>query len=163
MSKTPLTIFGLLVVLVAVIVFLALDKAGSEGAAPVPVEPQDEAAKQIFATNCGRCHTLAAGGTEGVVGPNLDQILALPAAPSTGSAADVAKANEQTYLTTYTRVLSAVTCGRSGRMPKGILQESDAREVAAFVAAYAGQLSPGQGPLVPPGQRKMPPPDPCPG
>ena len=27
----------------------------------------------MFATNCGTCHTLAAAGTDGIVGPNLDE------------------------------------------------------------------------------------------
>lgn len=30
--------------------------------------------KEIFTTNCGTCHTLAAAETSGAVGPNLDQI-----------------------------------------------------------------------------------------
>ena len=30
--------------------------------------------KDIFAANCGSCHTLAAAGTSGTVGPNLDQL-----------------------------------------------------------------------------------------
>jgi mono/diheme cytochrome c family protein len=40
-------------------------------------EPADEAAPagaQIFVeTDCGSCHTLAAAGTNGTVGPNLDE------------------------------------------------------------------------------------------
>ena len=30
--------------------------------------------KDIFVANCGSCHTLAAAGTSGKVGPNLDQL-----------------------------------------------------------------------------------------
>ena len=30
---------------------------------------------QLFAQSCGSCHTLAAAGTNGTVGPNLDQVL----------------------------------------------------------------------------------------
>jgi cbb3-type cytochrome c oxidase subunit III len=30
--------------------------------------------KGLFASNCGSCHTLAAAGTSGQIGPNLDQI-----------------------------------------------------------------------------------------
>jgi mono/diheme cytochrome c family protein len=30
--------------------------------------------KEVFAANCGTCHTLAAAGTNGTVGPNLDQL-----------------------------------------------------------------------------------------
>jgi mono/diheme cytochrome c family protein len=30
--------------------------------------------KQVFLANCGSCHTLAAAGTTGQLGPNLDQV-----------------------------------------------------------------------------------------
>lgn len=30
--------------------------------------------KALFASNCGSCHTLSAAGTNGQVGPNLDQV-----------------------------------------------------------------------------------------
>jgi mono/diheme cytochrome c family protein len=30
--------------------------------------------KTVFTQNCGSCHTLAAAGTSGTVGPNLDQL-----------------------------------------------------------------------------------------
>jgi mono/diheme cytochrome c family protein len=29
----------------------------------------------IFASNCGTCHTLAAAGTDGTTGPNLDDLM----------------------------------------------------------------------------------------
>jgi mono/diheme cytochrome c family protein len=32
------------------------------------------AGKKVFAANCGSCHTLAAAGTNGNVGPNLDEL-----------------------------------------------------------------------------------------
>ena len=32
-----------------------------------------EAGKTVFTSNCGGCHTLEAAGTNGQVGPNLDQ------------------------------------------------------------------------------------------
>jgi mono/diheme cytochrome c family protein len=32
------------------------------------------AGKQVFEANCGSCHTLAAAGTNGNVGPNLDDL-----------------------------------------------------------------------------------------
>jgi hypothetical protein len=46
-------------------------------------------------------------------------------------------------------------------MPRGILQGADAQEVAGFVAAYAGQLGPGQGPLLPADERKLTPAQAC--
>jgi mono/diheme cytochrome c family protein len=48
--------------------------AGVPGAAP-PKVPGGPGA-QVFASNgCGGCHTLAAAGTGGTVGPNLDEVL----------------------------------------------------------------------------------------
>jgi len=42
---------------------------------PPPEEPGDEPTdgREIFVDNCGSCHTLAAAGTSGTVGPNLDE------------------------------------------------------------------------------------------
>jgi mono/diheme cytochrome c family protein len=161
MSKTPLRIFGLVVVVVAVVAVVAFLSTGSDDAATVPVKSQDREAQQIFSTNCGACHTLAAGGTDGVVGPNLDVILPTSATPPEGSAEEVQKANENTFNSEYGRVLNAITCGLNGRMPRGILQGADAQEVAGFVAAYAGQLGPGQGPLLPADERKLTPAQAC--
>jgi len=49
--------------------------AGVPGAAP-PKVPGGPGA-QVFANNgCGGCHTLAAAGSGGVTGPNLDEFLA---------------------------------------------------------------------------------------
>ncbi len=163
MSKRPFLIFGAFVAVVAVIGYMAFSKEGSDEAVAVPVEQADQAAMEIFATNCGACHTLAAGGTDGVVGPNLDQILPTQVAPPAGTPEEVAKANEQAYEGVYGRVLNAVTCGLEGRMPAGILQGSDAQQVAGFVAAYAGQLAEDQGPLVPADERATPAAEPCSG
>lgn len=52
-----------------------------EGAAPEEEGTEEggtaatgSAGESIFTTNCATCHTLAAAGAEGTVGPNLDQI-----------------------------------------------------------------------------------------
>ena len=87
--------------------------------------PSTRRRKEIFATNCGPCHTLEAAGTDGVVGPNLDELL--------GTSADI-EANT-------TRVETAILEGLSGRMPAGILQGEDAEEVASFVADNADYVS----------------------
>jgi mono/diheme cytochrome c family protein len=163
MSKRPFLIFGALVALVAVIGYIAFSKEGSDEAVAVPVESADQETQEIFATNCGTCHTLAAGGTDGVVGPNLDEILPTQVTPPTGTAEEVAEANESAYGGVYSRVLNAVTCGLEGRMPAGILQGEDAQEVAAFVAAYAGQLGEDQGPLLPAEDRSTPSAESCAG
>jgi mono/diheme cytochrome c family protein len=161
MNKTPVFIFAAVVVVVAAIGWLLFSKEGSEKASAVPVESEDKQAQEMFATNCGTCHTLAAAGTDGVVGPNLDEILPTQVAPPEGTAEEVADANLQAYDGAYGRVLTAVVCGLGGRMPAGILQDADAQEVSGFVAAYAGQFSEDQGPLVPADERETPAPDEC--
>jgi mono/diheme cytochrome c family protein len=150
MSKTPFVIFGIFAaVCVLVIPYLALGKEGDEEAAIVKVADRDQAAKELFATSCGRCHTLAAAGTEGVVGPDLDDRLV------TGGI-NTAEA----YEGLYSRVLTAITCGfGAGRMPQGILEGENAKQVAQFVAAYAGQID--KGPTLDTATADTPEPDPC--
>jgi mono/diheme cytochrome c family protein len=136
MSKRPFVIFGIFAAICLLLIpIVALGKEGDEDAGTVEVASRDREAQQIFATNCGTCHTLAAGGTDGVVGPNLDELLV----PSAVNSAQSFEGNS-------TRVMNAVTCGIEGRMPRGILEDAEAQEVAKFVAAYAGQV--GKGPVV---------------
>jgi mono/diheme cytochrome c family protein len=153
MSKAPFIVFGLFAALcVLVIPILALGKEGGEQAGIVEVADRDRDSKQLFATNCGPCHTLAAAGTDGIVGPDLDDLLVTSGVNSA-----------ETYEASYPRVLQAITCGvppGGGRMPPNILLGDDATEVAAFVAAYAGQI--GSGPVVDTATASKPSPDPCP-
>ena len=149
MSKRPFVLFGLLAaVCLLVIPFFALGKEGDQNAARVKVEPQDQPSKKLFADNCGACHTLAAAGTDGVVGPDLDDLLVTSGSNSA-----------EQYDGIYSRVVNAVTCGLGGRMPKGILLGEEAKQVAAFVAAYAGQID--KGPTVDIASAKKPDPAPC--
>jgi mono/diheme cytochrome c family protein len=136
MNRTPFIVFGVFAAICAIAIPVwALASKGGEDAGTVDVAAQDRDAQELFATNCGTCHTLAAGGTDGVVGPDLDALL-ITSGENT----------PETYQSIYTRVIQAVTCGVQGRMPKAILLDEDAREVAQFVAAYAGQI--GKGPTV---------------
>ena len=53
--------------------------AGASGTASTPVPPREKidnsAGARVFATaGCGSCHTLAAAGSAGLIGPNLDQL-----------------------------------------------------------------------------------------
>lgn len=136
MSKRPFVIFGAFAAIcVLVIPFIALGKEGDAQSGDVQVAARDEGGKALVFENCGQCHTLAAAGIDGIVGPNLDQLLV----PSGANSA-------QMYEGLYTRVIQALTCGVKGRMPKGILVGDEAESAAAFVAAYAGQI--GKGPTV---------------
>ena len=74
--------------------------------------------KQIFTQSCGTCHTLSDAGTNGQVGPNLDQL----------------KPNKA-------RVLSAIENGGagSGAMPANIVTGAEAEAVATYVSSVAGK------------------------
>jgi mono/diheme cytochrome c family protein len=75
--------------------------------------------KQIFASNCGGCHTLADAGTNGQVGPNLDDLKPSKAV-----------------------VVRQVNNG-GGQMPafKGKLSAAQINAVATYVSSVAGKSS----------------------
>jgi sulfite dehydrogenase len=135
MSKRPIVIFGLFAAICLVgLPFWALQAKGGEDASPeASVPASDKQGLELFQINCGACHTLAAAGTDGVVGPNLDELLGTGAPDAT-----TIKSNRD-------RVLSAVENGIGGRMPKGILEGEQAKQVAQFVAdnlEYIGSSGP---------------------
>ncbi len=135
MNRAPFLIFGGFALVCLLIVVKVVSGQGAASAAPVAVASQDQDGKELFVNNCGPCHTLAAAGADGVVGPNLDQVLA--------------PGGNATYEGSYGRALSAITCGfGGGRMPAGIIQGENAQEVSAFVGAYAGQAGSASDPLV---------------
>jgi len=74
--------------------------------------------RELFARNCGTCHTLATARTSGRVGPNLDQLRPPKAL-----------------------VVNAIMVGRArgqGQMPAQLLVGKEADDVASFVGATAG-------------------------
>lgn len=134
MNKKPFVIFGLVLVLLAVVIpFWAFERDGdSSKNRGIPAE--DTPGKMAFQTNCGNCHTLYAAGTDGDFGPNLDQKLAPAGAATDKTAIEGIK----------TQVMTALEDGAdspdvSGRMPPGIVTGTVAEEIADFVAHYAGQ------------------------
>jgi mono/diheme cytochrome c family protein len=127
MKRSTFVMFGIVVLLLGVgIPAWALSQEGSQSAAG-EVASGLQGGKDLFVTNCGACHTLAEAGTDGVIGPDLDELLAPPSA----SAPDPA--------TIKPRVLSAINNGVGGRMPKGVVSGQQAEEVATFVGQVAGQ------------------------
>ncbi len=73
--------------------------------------------KSIFTANCAACHTLADAGTNGTVGPNLDD-----AKPS------------------HDKVVAQVTNGGGGMPPfKGKLDDQQIQAVADYVSSVAGK------------------------
>lgn len=127
MKRSTFIVFGLLAILFAVLLPVwALSREGSEDASPESVPASLEEGKELFITNCGACHTLAKAGTDGVVGPDLDELLAPPAPTDPDPA------------TIKPRVLAAIEDGVEGRMPAGILSGDQAQVVADFVSKCAG-------------------------
>jgi mono/diheme cytochrome c family protein len=128
LSKRTFVLFGIFAVFFGLLLpYWAISKEGEESASPEKVASSDEEAKQLFQTNCGACHTLARAGTDGIVGPNLDDVLG---GGTPGSNED--------------RVANAIQNGFNsegfqGYMPAGILEGEDAELVANFVARVAGQ------------------------
>jgi cytochrome c550 len=123
MRKRTFVTFGVFALMFAVLLPLwAIGKEGEQGASPERVAASDEDAKLLFQQNCGSCHTLARAGTDGIVGPDLDDLL-----------------GQGTPEANKTRVLNAIRNGIEGRMPAGILQGQDAETVADFVSRVAGQ------------------------
>lgn len=73
--------------------------------------------KTIFTSNCGSCHTLAAAGTNGTVGPNLDQL-------------KPALARVKTQVTNGGAIMPAF---------EGKLTDAQITAVAKYVAEHAGK------------------------
>ncbi|HET6998605.1 MAG TPA: c-type cytochrome [Solirubrobacterales bacterium] len=138
MSKRTFIVFGLLIlVLAAVIPWLAFRSKGDAETGDQQVAAHLKGGQELFQINCGTCHAFYAAGTDGNYGPDLDELLA-PSGPPTGPSA------KATVKATEGRVLNAVEKGvdsstEPGRMPGGILNEQDSKEVAEFVAATAGE------------------------
>jgi mono/diheme cytochrome c family protein len=112
-NRAPFLIFGAFAIVCLLFGAKVLAGAGSEG--NVAVASQDEDGKELFISNCGPCHTLAAAGTDGSVGPNLDDL-----------EPDAA------------RVLTAIQ-EAPGVMPEGLAEGAEAQAIADYVAGAAGK------------------------
>jgi len=85
----------------------------------VDLTASEASGRATFAKYCSTCHTLRASNAVGKVGPNLDVLH-----PPKGL------------------ILDAIKNGRArgqGQMPAGVVDGQDAQDVAAYVAAVAGQ------------------------
>lgn len=139
MSKRTFIWFGILVVVLAVVIpWLAFRSKGDAETGDQKVASNLKSGQSLFQTNCGTCHTLYSAGTDGNYAPNLDELLA-PSGPPEGDPETV----ESTIKATEGRVLNAVENGINsstpGRMPGGILNKEQAKEVSEFVANTAGE------------------------
>ena len=107
------------------------------GAGGLVTKGDKDAGKKLFRQKCAGCHTLAAAGASGTIGPNLDDSFAQ--ARSEGfkesAIADIV-AGQIKYAGQYATGsgLSKLT----GNMPANLVRGQAVDDVAAFVAANAG-------------------------
>jgi mono/diheme cytochrome c family protein len=93
-----------------------------------PLSPAESHGRDLFVQHCGSCHTFAAAGTVGQIGPNLEDIAV--------NEADVLHA-----IRTGGGRHSHGAGGKTGNMPRNLVTGQDAQDVAAFVAANASGSS----------------------
>jgi mono/diheme cytochrome c family protein len=104
---------------------LLLAGCGTGGKAPAQADQQN-GQKLFTSSGCGGCHVLAAAGSVGTIGPNLDDAFA-------GSRQQGFK------LSTIENVVLDQIRLANPPMPRNLVKGQDAVDVAAFVAGVAGQ------------------------
>jgi mono/diheme cytochrome c family protein len=105
--------------------------------------PADRAnGKQLFVQKCGSCHTLADAGTQGKIGPNLDDAFAGPREQGFKESAIRNVVHDQIlYPVTNPSGLDVGLNGVEKKvtgMPANLVTGADASDVAAYVASVAG-------------------------
>ena len=103
---------------------LLLAGCGTGGKAPAHAD-QANGQKLFISSGCGGCHVLAAAGSQGTTGPNLDYAFA-------GSRSQGFKQS------TLENVVLDQIREANPPMPKNLVKGQDAVDVAAYVAAVAG-------------------------
>ena len=102
------------------------------------------AGKTLFTQKCGSCHVLDRAGTKGVQGPNLDDAFGPARSKGLG---------EETVAGVVHQQIAFVR--RNSTMPKDLVTGQGARDVAAYVAAAAGQPGKDAGALANAGAPKV--------
>ncbi len=96
----------------------------------IKLTADEKRGRELFGTQCGVCHTLAAASAVGKVGPNLDT-LKPPASLVYNTINNGCLPNPPPN--------SSQACLGQGVMPANILQGKDAQDVASFVGKVAGK------------------------
>ena len=115
----------------------ALIAAGCGSAAATQQAGSASSGKQLFVEKCGQCHTLADAGTQGTIGPDLDQAFESPREQGFDESTirDIVR-GQIAYPT------AEPVTGEPG-MPANLVTGDDAADVAAYVASVAAK--PGEG------------------
>ena len=114
--------------LAALLAALVAAGCGSEG---LPQSGSTSRGQQLFTQKCGSCHTLAAAGTKGQIGPNLDDAFARPRKDGFDDSTIAGLVRNQ--------IAYPVTKPGTGvpGMPANLVKGDDADSVALFVASVA--------------------------
>jgi cbb3-type cytochrome c oxidase subunit III len=95
--------------------------------------------RKLFVAQCGGCHTLAAAGTSGNVGPNLDDAFAQARADGYKESAIREVVHEQIKYPGQFGTGDNASEELQANMPANLVRGKDAEDVADFVAANAGK------------------------
>jgi mono/diheme cytochrome c family protein len=101
-----------------------------------------ENGKKLFIEKCGSCHTLADAGTQGKIGPNLDDAFFGPREQGFAESSIRNVVHDQILFPVTNP--SGVDVGKNGvenkvtGMPADLVTGDDANDVAAYVASVAG-------------------------
>jgi mono/diheme cytochrome c family protein len=109
-----IAVFGL-----AVPAVVLLGDQASAGPGGTKLSAEQQEGRQLFAEKCATCHTLKDAGAVGKVGPNLDMLAPAPAL-----------------------TINAIEKGRAkgaGQMPAQLIEQDEAKKVAAYLADVAGR------------------------
>jgi mono/diheme cytochrome c family protein len=127
----------------AYVAFVAAQPGHDAGALATAVQEQvpvtAAAGKQVFTGvgGCGACHTLAAAGTTGTVGPNLDQRLASDCASATSKRVRGVTLEECIKIA-ITKPYAYIPSGyHAGVMPSNFAQTLSPTQIAALVKFLA--------------------------
>jgi cbb3-type cytochrome c oxidase subunit III len=113
---------------------------GTGGVAGGAQRPDTAAGQQLFTQKCAACHTLAAAGTTGTIGPNLDNAFAASRQEGYPQSSIENVVLDQIRLgsgpiATYT---TSKHFTQQTPMPANLVTGKDAVDVAAYVASVAG-------------------------
>jgi cbb3-type cytochrome c oxidase subunit III len=113
---------------------------GTGGVAKGAQRPDLNNGQQLFTQNCAACHTLAAAGTNGTIGPNLDNSFA--AARQEGYPDSSIENIVLDQIRLGSGPIATYTTNKKFTpqtpMPANIVKGQDAIDVAAYVASVAG-------------------------
>jgi cbb3-type cytochrome c oxidase subunit III len=121
-----------------VAVVLLLAACGTGGSVHAAGADQNNG-RQLFTQQCAGCHTLAAAGSTGTIGPNLDAAFAEARSEGFKESAILDIVHDQIKLPGQYPTSQANPSYLQANMPANLVTGQNAVDVAAFVAANAGK------------------------